>query len=181
MRICEEWATRKRSIMTLKGSFQSLHWHHNIWIQFRNRCISNMQILSGKGLVIVLAPFIVAEIFKWILCHVYGKITKSVRSTSFLWEMKKNEGYERFHFHLNSFSSSSREQVQGVLSWIWQEYHHISLFIGETNGVLARKLWSYPSWDVRTPLLDFLIMGSTLTCPNRVSQPACKLQLIFIQ
>ena len=87
----------------------------------------------------------------------------------FYGKWKKNEGYERFHFHLNSFSSSSREQVQGVLSWIWQEYHHISLFIGETNGVLARKLWSYPSWDVRTPLLDFLIMGSTLTCPNSES------------
>ena len=54
----------KGALWLLKGSFQSLHWHHNIWIQFRNRCISNMQILSGKGLVIVLAPFIVARYFK---------------------------------------------------------------------------------------------------------------------
>ena len=88
----------KGALWLLKGSFQSLHWHHNIWIQFRNRCISNMQILSGKGLVIVLAPFIVAEIFKWILCHVYGKITKSVRSTSFLWEMKKKRGLWKVSF-----------------------------------------------------------------------------------
>ena len=143
----------KGALWLLKGSFQSLHWHHNIWIQFRNRCISNMQILSGKGLVIVLAPFIVAEIFKWILCHVYGKITKSVRSKCFLWEIKKKtRAMKGFIFiliasHLSWVASEKESRLMNIIP----SNAHISLFIGETNGVLAWKLWSYPSRDIPTP------------------------------
>ena len=105
------------------------HHHHNIWIHFAIDAylICKYVCTVRNALVIVLPPFIVASNWRINECHA----TQSGRLLHLRWPIpydefyekwRKNEGYERFHFHLNSFSSLVSSLWKGVSS---HEYHPI--------------------------------------------------------
>ena len=66
--------------------------------------------------------------------------------------------------HLSWVASEKESHLMNIIP----SNAHISLFIGETNGVLARKLWSYPPEMYIPPYSIFSLWG--LPCTTNLSK-----------